>query len=136
MLRVPYPSRLDHTGAAAAGDVADAGSTGRPHWGIPLSALGPHGGRAEDAFDLVLPSFPGYGFSADTARYTGWGPNRIGRAWDEPMGRLGYERYMAQGGDWSLPGSVARAGAEPLYYAQPGLTHRDKHGGYTGRPVT
>src|SRR4029453_17221788 len=58
-----------------------------------------HGGRAEDAFDVVIPSMPGYGFSAKP-RSTGWGPERMGRAWAELMKRLGYTRYVAQGGDW------------------------------------
>jgi pimeloyl-ACP methyl ester carboxylesterase len=58
-----------------------------------------HGGSAEDAFHLVIPSMPGYGFSGKPAS-TGWGPERMGRAWDVLMTRLGYERYVAQGGDW------------------------------------
>jgi pimeloyl-ACP methyl ester carboxylesterase len=57
-----------------------------------------HGGSAADAFDLVLPSMPGYGFSAEPAE-TGWHPGRIARAWAELMHRLGYDRYVAQGGD-------------------------------------
>jgi pimeloyl-ACP methyl ester carboxylesterase len=57
-----------------------------------------HGGRAEDAFDLVLPSLPGYGFSAEPAG-GGWDAGRIARAWAELMRRLGYTRYVAQGGD-------------------------------------
>jgi pimeloyl-ACP methyl ester carboxylesterase len=58
-----------------------------------------HGGRAEDAFDVVVPSMPGYGFS-EKPRSTGWGPERMGRAWAELMKRLGYDHYVAQGGDW------------------------------------
>jgi pimeloyl-ACP methyl ester carboxylesterase len=58
-----------------------------------------HGGSAADAFHVVIPSMPGYGFSARPTS-TGWGPERIGRAWDELMNRLGYERYVASGGDW------------------------------------
>jgi pimeloyl-ACP methyl ester carboxylesterase len=58
-----------------------------------------HGGGAEDAFDVVVPSMPGYGFSGKPTS-TGWGPERIGRAWAELMKRLGYSRYVAQGGDW------------------------------------
>ncbi len=65
----------------------------------PLTDPTAHGGRAEDAFDLVLPSLPGYGFSA-RPQDTGWGPIRMGSAWHELMGRLGYQRYVAQGGDW------------------------------------
>jgi pimeloyl-ACP methyl ester carboxylesterase len=58
-----------------------------------------HGGSAADAFDVVIPSMPGYGFSGKPTR-TGWGPERMGRAWDVLMKRLGYSRYVAQGGDW------------------------------------
>ena len=64
----------------------------------PLTDPTAHGGRAEDAFDLVLPSVPGYGFSAEPTE-TGWDLGRIGRAWAELMRRLGYTRYVAQGGD-------------------------------------
>ncbi len=64
----------------------------------PLTNPAAHGGRAEDAFHLVLPSIPGYGFS-DEPTELGWGPIRIGRAWAELMRRLGYTRYVAQGGD-------------------------------------
>jgi pimeloyl-ACP methyl ester carboxylesterase len=64
----------------------------------PLTDPTAHGGRAEDAFHLVLPSIPGYGFSAEPTEL-GWGPNRIARAWAELMRRLGYDRYVAQGGD-------------------------------------
>jgi pimeloyl-ACP methyl ester carboxylesterase len=58
-----------------------------------------HGGSAADAFHVVVPSMPGYGFSGKPTG-TGWGPERMGRAWAELMGRLGYDRYVAQGGDW------------------------------------
>jgi pimeloyl-ACP methyl ester carboxylesterase len=64
----------------------------------PLTDPTGHGGRAEDAFHLVLPSIPGYGFS-DEPTELGWGPIRIGQAWAELMRRLGYARYVAQGGD-------------------------------------
>jgi pimeloyl-ACP methyl ester carboxylesterase len=64
----------------------------------PLTDPSAHGGRAEDAFDLVLPSLPGYGFS-DEPSEVGWDPGRVARAWAELMGRLGYTRYVAQGGD-------------------------------------
>jgi pimeloyl-ACP methyl ester carboxylesterase len=64
----------------------------------PLTDPTANGGRAEDAFHLVLPSIPGYGFSEEPAEL-GWGPLRIGRAWDVLMHRLGYSRYVAQGGD-------------------------------------
>ena len=58
-----------------------------------------HGATASDAFHLVIPSMPGYGFSGKPTT-TGWDPNRIARAWIELMKRLGYKRYGAQGGDW------------------------------------
>jgi pimeloyl-ACP methyl ester carboxylesterase len=58
-----------------------------------------HGATAADAFDVVIPSMPGYGFSGKPTS-TGWGPERMGRAWAELMKRLGYRRYVAQGGDW------------------------------------
>jgi pimeloyl-ACP methyl ester carboxylesterase len=64
----------------------------------PLTDPTAHGGRADDAFHLVLPSIPGYGFS-DEPTELGWGPIRIGQAWHELMRRLGYTRYVAQGGD-------------------------------------
>src|SRR5438132_677650 len=63
----------------------------------PLTDPTAHGGRAEDAFDLVLPSMPGYGFS-EKPKGTGWSPDRIARAWDVLMTRLGSTRYVAQGG--------------------------------------
>jgi pimeloyl-ACP methyl ester carboxylesterase len=65
----------------------------------PLTDPTTHGGSAADAFDLVIPSMPGYGFSGKPTS-TGWGPERMGRAWAELMTRLGYTRYVAQGGDW------------------------------------
>jgi pimeloyl-ACP methyl ester carboxylesterase len=69
-----------------------------------LEAIGPltdptaHGGQADDAFDLVLPSLPGYGFSSEP-KELGWNPGRMAKAWAELMNRLGYARYVAQGGD-------------------------------------
>jgi len=69
-----------------------------------LEAVGPltnptaHGGNSEDAFDLVLPSIPGYGFSGEPSEL-GWGPGRVAQAWAELMRRLGYSHYVAQGGD-------------------------------------
>ena len=65
----------------------------------PLSDPVAHGGRAEDAFHLVIPSLPGYGFSGKPAA-TGWGIRKIAQAWSELMDRLGYRRWVAQGGDW------------------------------------
>jgi pimeloyl-ACP methyl ester carboxylesterase len=64
----------------------------------PLTDPTSHGGRAEDAFHLVLPSLPGYGFSGEPTEL-GWDLGRTARAWAELMGRLGYGRYVAQGGD-------------------------------------
>jgi pimeloyl-ACP methyl ester carboxylesterase len=64
----------------------------------PLTDPAAHGGSAEDAFDLVVPSLPGYGFSAAPAD-AGWDPGRIAQAWAELMHRLSYNRYVAQGGD-------------------------------------
>ena len=58
-----------------------------------------HGGNSADAFHVVVPSMPGYGFSGKPAT-TGWGPERMAGAWAELMTRLGYPRYVAQGGDW------------------------------------
>jgi pimeloyl-ACP methyl ester carboxylesterase len=65
----------------------------------PLTDPTAHGASASDAFHLVIPSMPGYGFSGKPAS-PGWGPERMGRAWAELMKRLGYTRYVAQGGDW------------------------------------
>ncbi|WP_286161620.1 epoxide hydrolase [Sinorhizobium sp. NFACC03] len=65
----------------------------------PLVNPTAYGGKASDAFDVVIPSMPGYGFSEKPTE-TGWGPERMGRAWHELMQRLGYKRYVAQGGDW------------------------------------
>jgi pimeloyl-ACP methyl ester carboxylesterase len=65
----------------------------------PLTNPTAHGGTASDAFDVVIPSMPGYGFSGKPTA-TGWGPERIARAWTVLMKRLGYTRFVAQGGDW------------------------------------
>jgi pimeloyl-ACP methyl ester carboxylesterase len=65
----------------------------------PLSDPVKYGGKAEDAFDVVVPSLPGYGFSAKPTS-GGWNPVRIAKAWATLMTRLGYTRYVAQGGDW------------------------------------
>jgi pimeloyl-ACP methyl ester carboxylesterase len=65
----------------------------------PLTNPTAHGASAADAFHVVIPSMPGYGFSGKPAS-TGWGPERMGRAWAELMKRLGYSSYVAQGGDW------------------------------------
>jgi len=65
----------------------------------PLTNPTAHGGSASDAFHLVIPSMPGYGFSGKPTT-TGWGPERIARAWITLMRRLGYQHFVAQGGDW------------------------------------
>src|SRR5260221_10332548 len=65
----------------------------------PLTDPTAHGGDAADAFHVVCPTLPGYGFSDKPAR-AGWNVQRIGNAWSELMPRLGYKRYAAQGGDW------------------------------------
>jgi pimeloyl-ACP methyl ester carboxylesterase len=78
----------------------------------PLTDPTAYGGRAEDAFDLVMPSMPGYGFSGKPTG-AGWGPDRIARTWAELMKRLGYTRYVAQGGDWGSPVSSAMARQAP-----------------------
>jgi hypothetical protein len=74
----------------------------------PLTDPTAHGGSAADAFDVVIPSLPGYGFSGRPTA-TGWDPDRIARAWAALMQRLGYTRYVAQGGDWGTPVSSAMA---------------------------
>jgi pimeloyl-ACP methyl ester carboxylesterase len=81
----------------------------------PLTDPTAHGGRAEDAFDLLLPSLPGYGFS-DQPKDVGWDPGRIARAWAELMHRLGYTRYVAQGGDQgaSVTDAMARQAPDGL----------------------
>jgi pimeloyl-ACP methyl ester carboxylesterase len=65
----------------------------------PLTDPTSHGGRAEDAFDLVLPTYPGYGFSGKPTD-TSWGPTHVASAWNVLMQRLGYKKYVSQGGDW------------------------------------
>jgi pimeloyl-ACP methyl ester carboxylesterase len=71
-----------------------------------------HGGTAKDAFHVVIPSMPGYGFS-EVPSETGWGPDRIGRAWHVLMKRLGYNRYVSQGGDWGAVVSDKMAAQAP-----------------------
>jgi pimeloyl-ACP methyl ester carboxylesterase len=86
-----------------------------------LEAIGPltdpttHGGTEEDAFHVVIPSIPGYGFS-DAPREVGWGPARIAEAWAELMDRLGHTRYVAQGGDQgaSITDALGRLAPEGL----------------------
>jgi pimeloyl-ACP methyl ester carboxylesterase len=91
----------------------------------PLSDPTAHGGTAADAFHVVIPSLPGYGFS-DKPTTTGWGPERIARAWDVLMTRLGYTRYAAQGGDWGavvvdMMGAQAPKGLVAIHSNMPGV---------------
>src|SRR6202020_2425651 len=65
----------------------------------PLTNPPPHGEKASGGFDIVVPSMPGFGFSGKPTT-TGWGPERIASAWTELMKRLGYSKFVAQGGDW------------------------------------
>jgi len=90
----------------------------------PLTDPTAHGGRAEDAFDVVIPSIPGYGFSGKPTT-TGWDPVHIARSWDVLMKRLGYTRYVAQGGDWGgvivdMMGVQAPAGLLGIHTNFPG----------------
>lgn len=91
----------------------------------PLTDPTSHGGSASDAFDVVIPSMPGYGFSGRPAT-TGWDPPRIARAWIILMKRLGYARYVAQGGDWGSPvsnemGKLAPPGLLGIHVNLPGV---------------
>jgi pimeloyl-ACP methyl ester carboxylesterase len=81
----------------------------------PLTNPTAHGGRAEDSFDIVIPSLPGYGFSGKPTA-TGWDPIRIAKAWVVLMKRLGYTRFVAQGGDWgnAVTEQMALLGAPEL----------------------
>ena len=95
----------------------------------PLTNPTAHGASATDAFHLVIPSMPGYGFSGKPA-VTGWGPEQIARAWAELMTRLGYDRYVAQGGDWGgqivdLMGAQAPPGLLGLHTNFPGAVRPD-----------
>lgn len=78
----------------------------------PLTDPEAYGGKVSDAFDVVIPSMPGYGFS-EKPTATGWGPDRIGRAWDVLMKRLGYNHYVSQGGDWGSVVANAMARQKP-----------------------
>jgi len=81
----------------------------------PLTEPTKYGGKAEDAFDVVIPSLPGFGFSGKPTE-AGWGLDRIGHAWDILMKRLGYTKYVAQGGDWGagVVESMGRQGSKGL----------------------
>src|SRR5262245_14327555 len=78
----------------------------------PLTDPVAYGGKAEDAFDVVIPAMPGYGFS-EKPTTIGWNTDRIARAWDTLMKRLGYTHYVAQGGDWGAKVSEALAHLAP-----------------------
>ena len=95
----------------------------------PLTDPTAHGGQASDAFHVVVPSMPGYGYSGKPTT-TGWGPERIARAWAHLMKRLGYDRYAAQGGDWGgqivdLMGAQAPAGLIGIHTNFPGAVRDD-----------
>src|SRR4029453_10442904 len=78
----------------------------------PLTDPTAYGGKAEDAFDVVVPSLPGFGFSEKPAE-RGWNAQRTARAWAVLMQRLGYKRYVAQGGDWGAFATTALAQQHP-----------------------
>lgn len=91
----------------------------------PLTDPTAHGGRAQDAFHLVLPTYPGYGFSGKPTE--AWDPGRVARAWDVLMKRVGYERYVSQGGDWGaiisqVMAVQAPAGLLGIHTNMPGTT--------------
>ncbi|MFI9328679.1 epoxide hydrolase family protein [Kitasatospora sp. NPDC052868] len=82
----------------------------------PLTDPRAHGGDPADAFHVVIPSLPGYGFSG-RPQETGWDTARVARAWAELMHQLGYGRYVVQGGDWGMPISLQLGLADPVHVA-------------------
>jgi pimeloyl-ACP methyl ester carboxylesterase len=106
----------------------------------PLTNPTAHGASASDAFHVVIPSIPGYGFSGKPTS-TGWGPERIARAWDVLMKRLGYTSYVAQGGDWGavivdVMGVQAPKGLLGIHTNMPGIFPANIDGAaFSGAPA-
>jgi epoxide hydrolase len=82
----------------------------------PLTNPVAHGGSAADAFHVIIPSIPGYGFSGPTGQ-PGWDTERVAQAWKTLMRSLGYDRYLVQGGDWGMPISLRLGLADPQHVA-------------------
>jgi len=106
----------------------------------PLTSPTAYGGKAADAFHIVIPSMPGYGFSGKPTT-VGWGPERIARAWTTLMRRLGYKKFVAQGGDWgALVTDLLGAQAPPellgIHTNMPGAVPADiDQASFTGAPA-